>query len=73
MTEQQLRLRLETLGAGPATADWRDALNRASAKKRRNRLTIAIAVAAALIVTAPTVVVATRVVDFGSAESAPVD
>ena len=73
MTEQQLRLRLETLGAGPATADWRDALNRASATKRRNLLTIAVAVAAALIVTAPTVVVATRVVDFGSAESAPVD
>jgi hypothetical protein len=41
--------------------------------KRRNRRTIASAVAAAAIVAAPTLVVATRVIDFGSAEPAPAD
>jgi hypothetical protein len=73
MTEQQLRLRLEALGTGPPTEDWADAVNRSSQLRRRNRLTIAIAVAAAVIVAAPTIVVATRSVDFGSAESAPED
>lgn len=73
MNEKQLRLRLEALGAGPATADWADALNRSSQRRRRNRLTIAFSLAAAVIVAAPTVVVATRAVDFGSAETAPED
>jgi hypothetical protein len=73
MNEQALRNRLELLGAGPSTADWPGAVNRASQQKRRKRLTIAFALAAAVIVAAPTVVVATRIVDFGSSESAPVD
>jgi hypothetical protein len=41
--------------------------------RRRNRRTIAFAVAAAAIVAAPTLVVATRVIDFGSAEPALID
>jgi hypothetical protein len=41
--------------------------------RRRNRRTIASAVAAAAIVAATTLVVATRVIDVGSGEPAPID
>lgn len=67
MNEQQLRLRLEALGAGPTRADWREALDRAAKlRRRRNRLTIAVALAAAVIVAAPTLAVS-GVIDFGTA------
>lgn len=72
MREQELRLRLEALGAGPATADWAEARGRAERlERRRNRLTIALAVLAVAVVAAPTFAVATGRIDFWTAEPPP--
>jgi hypothetical protein len=72
VNEEQLRLRLEALAAGPATADWTDARARAEGlQRRRTRLTIAFAVLAAVVVAAPTFAVVTGRIDFWSAQPAP--
>ena len=70
MTEHQLRIRLEALGAGPATADWGDAHSRAARQSRR-RTKLALAVAAtALLLVIPAIAVATGEIDFWTAEPA---
>jgi hypothetical protein len=70
MTEQQLRLRLETLGAGPATSDWTDVSARAGRLRRRRTMLTVAAAAAALVVAVPTVALATGEIDWWSAEPA---
>lgn len=70
MTEHQLRIRLEALGAGPATADWGDAHSRAARQsRRRTKLALAVA-AAALLLVIPAIAVATGEIDFWTAEPA---
>jgi hypothetical protein len=72
MSEQQLRLRLEALGAGPATADWADARDRAARLlRRRTRLVLALAAVTGILVAAPAFALATGVIDFSKAEPAP--
>lgn len=72
MNEQTLRRRLELLGAGPPTSDWAAARGRAEGlQRRRNRLTIAVAVLVAIVVAAPTFAVATGAIDFWSTQPAP--
>lgn len=70
MNEHQLRVRMEALGAGPATADWADARGRAvRLRRRRTKLLVAVA-AAASVVAVPAFALATGELDFWSAERA---
>jgi hypothetical protein len=63
---------MELIGAGPSTADWKDARGRAAElRRRRTRLALTLAAAAVILVAAPAFVIATDVLDFGSAEPAP--
>jgi hypothetical protein len=71
VNEHQLRLRLEALGAGPATADWAEARGRAERLfRRRTRRVVAFAAAAAILVVGPALALATDAIDFWSAEPA---
>jgi hypothetical protein len=71
VNDQHLRTRLDLLGAGPATADWGDALRRAAGLRRRRTRLALLAAAAVILVAAPAFAITTDVIDFGSAEPAP--
>jgi hypothetical protein len=68
--EQQLRLRLEALGAGPSSADWADSRGRAERLRRRRTTLVVGLAAAAILVAVPALALATGTVDFWSAEPA---
>jgi hypothetical protein len=70
VNEQQFRVRLEALGAGPPTPDWAGVRRRVERlRRRRTRLAVALA-ATALLVAVPAIAVATGEIDFWSAEPA---
>jgi hypothetical protein len=72
VSDEYLRTRLELLAAGPSTADWAEARDRARrAVTRRRRLALAFAAAAAIVVAAPALALTTGTIDFSKAEPAP--
>jgi hypothetical protein len=71
VNEQVLRTRMELLGAGPSTADWKDVRGRtAGLLRRRTRLVLALAVAGAILVAAPAFAFVAERIDFWKAEPA---
>jgi hypothetical protein len=72
VSDQYLRMRLESLAAGPSTADWAEARERAArAVVRRRKLALGLAAAATMVVAAPALALSSGVIDFSKAEPAP--